>query len=67
MFRHVFQFIHLSLALLAHLTNDLLQARFNRPHQHSPHTLAPNKERVFLSEDSYPTPRLKVPEFDAWG
>jgi hypothetical protein len=34
--RHDFQFFHLSLALLTHLTDDLLQARFNRPNQDVP-------------------------------
>jgi hypothetical protein len=34
--RHDFQFFHLSLALLTHLTDDLFQARFNRPNQDFP-------------------------------
>jgi hypothetical protein len=41
--RHDFQFFHLSLALLRHLTDDLFQARFNRPNQDFPPIVrAPN-------------------------
>src|SRR5947209_16930432 len=62
--RHDFQFFHLSLALLTQLTDDLFQARFNRPNQDFPPIFRAAKRMVVASIKHVP---VALVGFTHWG